>query len=192
MNTATRIAGVFVLMVILAAPSLFVSCNSKGTEAVDEPNLLSNGSFEVDGKPTFSGWTPGDSILVAVVAQPAPHSGLYSLQLTADWAPTLGYVRATIPELQDGDIVRLGAYVRALDSDGGGSISVNAGDAAALIPSHRKLEYTTSTSWTYLTVTDTLSVDPGDSVWVELSSPATEIVPRVGLFDQVTLVRLDN
>jgi hypothetical protein len=39
-------------------------------------------------------------------------------------------------------------------------------------------------------VTDTLSLEPGDNVWVVLSSPPTELNARAGLFDLVTLERL--
>jgi len=130
--------------------------------------------------------------LAKVVQATTPQGGLYSLQLTADWAPTLGFVRATIPDAKDGDIIRLSAYVRAVGTEGGGSISVNVGDPNTITAAHYKGEYTDNTSWTYLTVTDTLHVEPGDSAWVRLSSLDTEIVPRVGQFDRVTLVRLDN
>jgi hypothetical protein len=39
-------------------------------------------------------------------------------------------------------------------------------------------------------VVSTLEIAEGDSVWVCLTSLNTEIVPRVGLFDSVSLTRL--
>jgi len=192
MNAARRIAVVFVLIVGLAASFLFNSCHSKSTQPGAEKNLLTNGSFEINGQPTLTGWTPADSDLAKIVAAPAPQGGFYSLQLTADWAPTHGFVRTSIPDAKDGDIVRLSAFVRAVDSEGGGSISVNVGDPERITAEHNKGVYTLNTDWTYLTVIDTLHMQPGDSAWIRLSSPATEIVPRVGQFDRVTLVRLNE
>jgi hypothetical protein len=52
-----------------------------------------------------------------------------------------------------------------------------------------------SRDWVRLTLTDTLSLSPGDSVWVVLSalglpdSIAALMDPCVGLFDDVRVVR---
>ena len=192
MNAAKRMTWNFMLMTWVAAASFLASCSSKSTKPVEEENLLSNGSFEVDGEPTLSGWTPANSNLAEVVSQPAPGGGDYSLQLSADWFPTSGFVTSVVPELHDGDIVLLSADVRAVGSSGGGSIGVYAGHPARIVSSHSKTEITYDTSWSLLSLTDTLTLGTSDSVWVKLSSLNTEIEQRIGQFDRVSLVRLDN
>lgn len=185
--------GIATAIVIAAAMlMLFISCATKTTQPVPEENYLPNGSFETYGAPSLYSWTPANSELVDIVPQPAPRGGFFSLQLTADWAPTSGFVTTTVPDLKDGDIVRLSAYVRARGSEGGGSISVHNGNPSTPAATQSKWASTSDTIWTLLSVTDTLELGPGDSLYVMLSSLVTELRPRVGQFDRVTLVRISD
>ena len=147
-------------------------------------------SFERDGEPTLKGWRVGNPKLATLVRQPAPGGGSWSLRLVADWAPTTGYITMPILGIRDGDVVRLSAYVRAVNSEGGGLIGLSVGPSGGLLGNRVKRAYTTSTSWALLTVQDTISLAHGDTVWVSLSSFHTEVVPREGHFDLVTLIRL--
>ena len=165
-------------------------CSEKAVRPMGNENLLANGSFESQGTPMLDGWLPADSQLAEIIQEAAPGGGQYALRLEADWAPTRGFVTTPVPDLGDGDIVRLSAYVRAVGTEGGGSISLLTGSSSDLRTLREKHVATTDTVWTYLSVADTMSLNPGDSVWVRLSSPHTEIESRVGLFDLVELVRL--
>lgn len=147
-------------------------------------------SFERDGEPTLKGWRVVNPSVTTLVRQAAPGGGSWSLGLEADWAPTTGYVTMPIPGIRDGDVLRLSAYVRAVDAEGGGSIGLSVGPNYGLLGNRMKQAYATSTSWTLLTVQDTVSVAPGDTVWVSLSSFNTEITRREGRFDLVVLSRL--
>jgi len=82
--------------------------------------------------------------------------------------------------------------VRAVDEEGGGSIALSVGPGYGLRRNHVKSAWTASTSWTLLSVQDTVSLVPGDSVWVVLSLFDTEITRRQGRFDLVTLKRVRN
>ena len=146
-------------------------------------------SFERAGVPTLEGWRVANPSLATLVRQPAPGGGAWSLRLEADWAPTTGFVTMPIPGIRDGDVLRLSAYVRAVDAEGGGSIALSVGPSYGLRGNRVKAAYAASTAWTLLTVQDTVSLARGDTVWVSLSSFHTEIVRRDGLFDLVTLSR---
>jgi len=159
-------------------------------DQVPPDNLLQNGSFEESGQPTLAAWRFGNPDLASAVQSAAPGQGAWSLRLDADWAPTMGYAYASVPNARPGDRLRLSAYVRALSPDGGGVIKIVTGRAPW---SSANVEYsagTASTTWTALSVDVVAPDDPADSVWVVLSSPHTEVTARSGLFDGVQLVRL--
>ena len=108
--------------------------------------------------------------------------------LEADWAPTTGYVTLPIPGIRDGDVLRLSAFVRAVDAEGGGLVGLAVGSRYG--QRCDRWASTGSTSWKHLIVQDTVSLPPGDTVWVVLSSPHTEVRRRQGRFDLVTLRRI--
>ena len=163
-------------------------------DPIPEPprGLIFDGSFEHDGQPTLDGWRITNASVTTLVPEPAPGGGEWSLGLEADWAPTTGYVTMPIPGIRDGEVLRLSAFVRAVDQDGGGSITLSVGPSYGLQRNRAKCTSTSSTSWTYLSVQDTVSLGPGDTVWVALSSPNTEITRRQGRFDLVSLRRIQN
>ena len=154
-------------------------------------NLLPNGSFESGGRPTLEGWRVNNGALTSLVAEPAPGGGNWSLELEADWAPTSGYITAPIPDLRNGDVLQLSAYLRALSTDGGGAIGIAVGKSYELAQHFKHVE-STDTSWTQVSLQDTVSIAEGDTVWVVLSSFHTESVRREGLFDRVVLLRLSG
>jgi hypothetical protein len=172
--------------------SMGADCRSFGTEPVESQNLLQNGSFERTGEASLDGWRIANAMLTSTAKEAPPHGGLWSLKLAADWAPTTGFVTAAIPEARNGDILQLSAYVRALPPYGGGTIGLLVGEDSFQIPRHAKWVSTTDTVWTYLSLIDTLSMGEDDSVWVRLSSLATEVTAREGLFDLVSLERLER
>lgn len=176
-------------LLILSLTALCISgCSGKGTGPREGENLLANGSFERNDQPTLDGWTPQMAELVQIVEGAPAGGGKYALRLAADWTPTLGYVTATVPGLHGGDVISLSAYMRAVGPNGGGTMSLLTGPSRPQ-PSTQKSITTYDTAWTRLTVTGTLSLTSGDSVWVMLSSLNTEIAQRVCLFDLVELVR---
>ena len=85
--------------------------------------------------------------------------------------------------------MRLSAYVRACDEQGGGLIGlqVTAADGRLRQESFASSE---NTRWTQVSVTKTLSLEQGDTVWVVLRSPPPELKSRAGLFDLVMLERV--
>jgi len=58
-------------------------------------------------------------------------------------------------------------------TEGGGSIALSVGPSYRL--DRAKRAYASTTSWTRLSVQDTVSLAPGDTVWVALSSFNTDL-----------------
>jgi hypothetical protein len=179
-------AAVFTLLLLSCRESVM----RPGPTPAEEQILDS--SFERDGRPTLEGWRVTNPSLTSLVPEPAPGGGRWSLGLAADWAPTTGFVTLPLPKIRDGDVLRLSAFVRAVDREGGGSIglAVLRVVGPGYVWGGAKWASTASTSWTRLVLQDTVSVPPGDTVWVVLSSHHTEIQRREGRFDLVTLKRI--
>jgi len=155
------------------------------TYAQGGPNLLTNGSFEQAGEPSLAGWQPGNLDLVSFVSPGSPGGGEWALRLEADQAPTTGFVTQKVEGLHDGDIIELRADVKAADASGGGRIFLIIGSSPEADPANSA--ESSSGSWTTVSLVDTLQLAGDDSVWVRVSSFHTEVAPRVGLFDSVSL-----
>jgi hypothetical protein len=190
-----RLSSVPAIIAVMLSLPLCGGCEEYTTNlenpAVNPPpgNLIPNGSFEQNGQATLDTWQVSNSSLASLAPQAAPGGGKWSLRLEADGAPSTGQVKFPVPGLKDGDIVRLSAYVRASDESGGGLVGVEVTSADGRV---RKKSFasTADTRWTQVGVTETLSLETGDNVWVVLTSPPTELRARAGLFDLVTLERL--
>ena len=168
-----------------------INCNSSLIEPPIDNNLLTNGSFEINNIPTLNGWQFGNKQLANLVNEAPSGGGNWSLQLTSDWAPTTGYVYTPVLNVKSGDIVRLSAYVRAYGKFGGrGIIGLYAG--SKLLPGYMKSASSIDTLWNRISVIDTLNLTPGDTLWVILSSPITEIIPFQQLFDLVKLEKISD
>jgi hypothetical protein len=167
------------------------SCKDSSVAPRSNTPLTLNGSFEIGGMPTLEGWRVGNPQLAQLVPQAPPNGGNWSLELTSDWAPTSGFAYAPLTDLKSGDVVRLSAYIRAAGPYGGGGI-LQLVVGPQHYSSHRKFNSSTDTLWQQISVTDTLALSPGDTVWVVLSSLHTELVPFRGLFDLVTYERIEN
>ena len=152
-------------------------------------NLIPNGSFEREGRGSLEGWQVTNPALASLAREAAPGGGEWSLRLEADGAPSTGQVRFPVPGLRDGETVRLSADVRAPAASGGGSagVEVTAADGRLRHQSFRSSE---NTLWTRVALTERLSLNAGDQVWVVLRSLPTEVEARAGLFDRVTFERV--
>jgi hypothetical protein len=181
------------IAVILSLP-LSAACEGYTTDprpGINPPagNLIPNGSFERNGQGTLDTWQVSNSSLTSLAPEAAPGGGQWSLRLQSDGAPSTGQVKFQVPGIKDGDNVRLSAYIRASEEKGGGLVGLEVTAADGRLR-HKSYASTDKTQWTQVGVTDTLSLEPGDNVWVVLSSPPTELNARAGLFDLVTLERL--
>ncbi len=164
---------------------LSVTTCSKSPAGVDFGEiLLQNGSFEIHGRGSLDGWSFGNRDLAELVEDAAPNGGNWSLQLAADWAPTSGFAFQSVTGLAPGSIVRLSAFVRGVGPSGG------CGILELTYHGRTRSARSCTTSWTRISVVDTLVSTEPDTLWVRLSSPVTEVVPFRQQFDLVKLAAI--
>lgn len=179
--------------ICIILPGLFAclsnGCSGSLVEPVIVSNILIDESFEKDHTPSLEGWQFGNPQLAQLVNEAPPDGGSWSLELTADWAPTTGYVYRPVAEVKSGDIVRLTAFVRGSGRFGGRGIIILTTDPNRYT-SNTKSASSADTVWKQISVTDTLTLQTGDTLWVVLSSPVTEIVPFQQEFDLVRLEKI--
>jgi len=168
-----------------------ISCNDTIVDPPPISNHIQNGSFENNDIPTLEGWRYGNQQLAELINDAPPNGGSWSLQLTADWAPTTAFVYTPVLNVQSGDIVELSAFVLVKEYLGGsGIIKLVSGPD---INAERSKSISSNDSvWTQISLTDTLNLEPNDSLWVVLSAPITEIVPFKQLFDLVKLEKVSK
>lgn len=153
-----------------------------------------NGSFEGDDQPSLGGWrfTCG-----GLSFEEAPsEGGTWSLQLPPGNLQGCfpGQAFQTIPAVQNGEVWRLTVWAKqnaatATVASIYWQISSADGTATSL-----SADTTSARSWTPLTVVDTLSLVPGDSVMIVLDAGQTsgpDIVGAGANFDLVSVERVD-
>lgn len=179
--------GVMVLSGALLLPAC--ACAESPTSVPAGSNLVPNGSFEQNGEATLATWEVSNPALASLVPQAAPGGGGWSLRLQGDQAPGTSQVRFAVPGLQNGDVVRLSAYVQASGAGGGGLVGIEITAANGQVR-QKAFASGDAPQWTQVEVTFTIASQPGDRVSVVLKAPPTELAARAGLFDLVTLERM--
>lgn len=169
------------------------NCTEPGSDC-DFGDGTWNGSFECGCRPTLEGWRFGDPELAAWREDAPPGGGSWCLKLQADSIPPYGYAYASVPDVEDGDVVRLSAFVRAVREGGGGKIMLCVGDFPVCHRSSYENEaLSTCTDWTHLSVEDSVRLIGEDSVWVVLAPISiADATPSVGLFDMVVVENLNK
>ncbi len=152
---------------------------------------LINGSFEVDGSPSLTGWewTCSDP---GYANNGAPTSGSWSATKEPGNAkgcfPSLLFQR--LPDALDGDLLTVSGWVRCPDGDEpclGGSLglgSINAGTFTS-----DDAVWSQTPQWTYLSITDTVELSAGDTAVVILNGGfiGGPIAPAPSYFDGISL-----
>jgi hypothetical protein len=159
-----------------------------------EAIVIDNGSFEIDGVPSVAGWTMRNPWRAQTSNDGAPGSGSWSLRLYGDTPTANDVAWQKVEGVADGDVLTLTAYVKGFGGSGRGGIIRLVSGSDPLEEGPHPQAASDSTRWVRLALTDTLSLSPGDSVWVVLSALAlpdsiAAIGLSVGLFDDVRVVR---
>lgn len=151
---------------------------------------LLNGSFEADGQPTLAHWQ--SFCPVAESLQEAPDGGgNWSVKVVAGNFQGCfpGYFYQTLPEITDGSVYQLKAWVRDAQGLFPRSIflgKINADQEITLFAG----DTTSSGNWTELQVIDTFQLSAGDTAAVILHAGQTsgpDVFGRFGQYDNVRL-----
>lgn len=166
------------LTLICAFPSVLISAQ------------VINGSFEDNGQPSVMGWEWTCAPPV-VMAGDAPGAGSFAATKepgqTQGCFPSHLYQRS--PDLVDGDVVTVSAWVRC----DAGPICLGASFGLGRINGGVFLleenTGTMDTAWTFLSITDTVELGPGDTAVIVLNAGVIggPVQPTAGWFDGVEL-----
>ena len=174
-------------------PAAFILCvnvqSSYAQISTSDPvNLVPNPSFEVNGQPTLQFWV-ADTFLTAFVQDTPPGGGTWSLRISPGWIPQEGYARMYVTGLSGVWILQLTVWIKSLNG-WPGSASLGQWSKGGWVTN--KKMFCDSTSWTQISIVDTLSLHPIDTVAIDLSAGVTEVAYGEDLFDLVRLVSIST
>ncbi len=166
---------IYILVFILYPSFWFGGCDQFAINPFTEADLLTNPSFEFFGQPSRVAWTDGGTIV-----RDAPRGGgLWCLEIDATWFPAL-FVRTTVPApvgFHQYKFSLWGKYHGAIH--GGARLIVKRADSL----DYRSMIGVVDTVWTFYTTTDMISTNPGDSLIVQLTGGASELLSGRTFFD---------
>ena len=177
-----RATALFLFFVLLLCPAISLA-------------QVQNGSFEIDGQSSLSGWR---FTCTGAASEDAPSGGgTWSLKLAPGNVQGCdpGLAFQTIPVVRSGEVWRVTAWVKqdaAAPSVASMYWKILSSDSTGSIPSW---DTTSARSWTQLTVVDTLFLAPGDSAMIVLNAGVTSgpAVSESGSnFDLVSAERIDG
>jgi hypothetical protein len=161
---------------------------STGVESIPDLNLLSNGSFEINGHPSLAGWNIYwyDSSAVIFSNDVPPGGGSHSVRLVNRWVSS-GWIQTTIAALPDTHIYRLSAYGKIspgyYPSYGWISLAMHKADTVL----NELNLYFEDTSWVFESIIDTLKGFPGDSIEIHIRGDYHQMAAGYFFVDRVSL-----
>ncbi len=167
--------------------TLLSSCNKSSTGPTQSSgNLIENPTFEVNGKPSLSSWVCDTSLATIVQAAPTG-DGTWSLQLQPGWIPQQGFAQTYVSAQSGVGVYKLTVWMKSSNS-WPASVSLGTWSQGQWV--NRISASGDSSEWSMISVLDTLSPSPSDSIAVYLSAGATELVSGKVLFADVTLQKV--
>lgn len=145
-------------------------------------NLVKNYSFERNGKSSFDGWVGSGYTFVSDVPS---DGGQWALQLVPEWFPAEGYAETYITGLSGSHIFKLSCDTKVTNSwTGSLSLRIKSQSGTNDIASTTF----TNANWTIQVLnTNSIMLQPTDTLVVHLSSGSTEVASGQVLFDNVYL-----
>lgn len=180
------------IFISLSLLIFFLGINNCGKKSVaptshSEPrNLVKNSSFEQNGDSTTEGWEGASSSNVYRDAPTFVGGGVFCLGLSGGcvWA----YALYLLDSVEDGGIYELSCWAKKEQYGvGGAGISFfnkrtrNFGKSSPVL----------SRNWTRIALVDTLSIAPGDSIYVALEVGGGIFSSCTGFFDLVQVIKIN-
>lgn len=153
-------------------------------------NLIQNSSFEINGARTFQSWWRHDTLSARIIQDAPPGGGQWSLLIVPGWYPQQ-FVAVTFVSGQSGT----GVYelTLAMKTTLVGDVMKPKARLGRYTGDHwtnYKTVTTTSKSWTTVSVVDTMTLEPKDTIGVQLSGGGGAVVWGDTRFDLIELKRI--
>ena len=164
-----------------------INCSKKSVSPqldADARNLVKNSSFEQDGDPTTFGWEGISSSNISHGAPPMVGCGIWCLMISGGcvWS----YASYLLDSVEDGGIYELSCWARKEQyGSGGAGISFFNKTTSEFSRSAPVV----SSSWSKVSLIDTLHIAYGDSIFVMLQAGGGFAGSCSGFFDLVKVTR---
>jgi hypothetical protein len=152
----------------------------------DSTNLLQNSSFEFNNQPTLQYWI-ADTTLRKFAHDVPLDGGQWSLQLSPGWYPQEGFARSYVSAQLGVGVYQLTVWIKSINGWRG---SVRLGQWSQNDWVNSRQIFCDSSAWTQYSLIDTISLQPNDSIAVQLSAGSAELANGDVLFDLVRLERI--
>jgi hypothetical protein len=161
---------------------MFMGCASQLQMSDVGVEIISNGTFEANGEPTYKGWRVSYPAFVGFSAETPKEGGRWSLGISA------GRVFMPISHAHSGETYRFSAWVKSVQGGAYPTVFMTSGPQ---FPGTRSYggKSTNCYNWSKLTIEAKVNLNPGDSLWVELDAGSGG---DAALFDNVSLQRIDS
>ena len=184
-----------ILAIAVFASTIFLGC-SKSSDMIANPqvdnNLVSNGSFEINGVASMQGWSAisHDSSFVVSSSDVPPGGGHFSVRIKNEWT-LAGAVTTLIPATEGTHRYQLSAWGKSsvVTYGGHGRMNIALQKPDTFIgPIWQGFP---DTNWTPQTIIDTLTASRGDSIKIILQGDISQFGAGHIFFDLCRLERLD-
>ena len=164
---------IMVVMALLLPLSIF-SCTHNPTAPNNNlTSLIANPDFQVNDAPSLSGWVVGGEPYPSVVSQGPPNDGYYSLSLYPGSVGLGTYARTYVSGQTGSGVYKLSVWQNSFDSFTG-TVQIGLWRNGGFVT--EKANTSNATGWHIVTLTDTLTTRPTDSIAVQFLGGGYEVI----------------
>lgn len=166
------------IFLLAAGAVLLASCTKSPTSPNGSANLIQNSTFRSGDSPSLAGWSISDTAYVKVVSNAPAGSAGWSLWLAPQFGPFAGGTAGTSVAVQSGEAVyTFSCFEKNVSGSFGnwGVVNMSLTRNGQTVSS-RQLSMP-DTSWNMFTLSDTLNVQPGDTLAIGLSTAGVTVSP---------------
>ncbi len=169
---------------------LFASCNVVLNPAGEVNNLIKNGSFEENGKPSLKNWFGEDSSNAKLVKDAPERGGSWSVALPTHWFGPIYLFLAQEVKLQSGmHILQFSFWAKNRRTHGTAELVVKTNDDKFIVEKYIVIR---DSSWQQYTTLDTVQLQKGEKLYVNLSGGGSEVAGGETNFDLISLTEVSK
>ncbi len=170
--------------------ALFFACNVVLNPAGEVSNLVKNGSFETNGQPSLKYWMGKDSFSVQFSDNTPKNGGQWSVVLPSHCFEPLNLRLAQFVNLHSGKhILKLSFWAKGSNLPGRCALIRETSDKQLVLEKEIGIQ---DTNWVQYALLDTIQLNKGEKIYVNLSGGSSEVAGGYTLYDLVSLTEAGN